>query len=144
MPEFFAPMTMAAVAVMAVNDHALKVHCPSWLTGKLSDVAICFFLPLLLSAAMGVAWPRMIRARLLAAAVMTMALFTSLEMSDVAGDWFCRLMPVVARTVGAGFTCHLTRDASDLGCLVMIPLAYFYALSRFRDERSLLPLESCR
>lgn len=45
-PEF-----LAAVALLAVNDHILKAAQapPGWLTGKLSDVAGLFFFPVLLA-----------------------------------------------------------------------------------------------
>lgn len=47
------PVALAAVAVLAANDHLLKGSglLPGALTGKLSDVAGLFFFPLLLSAA---------------------------------------------------------------------------------------------
>jgi len=46
------PLPLAAVLVLAVNDHLLKGSdlLPGWLTGKLSDVAGLFFFPLLLGA----------------------------------------------------------------------------------------------
>ncbi len=46
------PVTIAAVAVLVVNDHLLKGAgvLPGWLTGKLSDVAGMFFFPVLLAA----------------------------------------------------------------------------------------------
>jgi hypothetical protein len=36
---------LVAVALLLVNDHLLKVLAPSWLTGKLSDVAGLYFVP---------------------------------------------------------------------------------------------------
>jgi hypothetical protein len=48
------PLPLAAVAVLALNDHVFKGSglLPAALTGKLSDVAGLFFFPLLLSAAL--------------------------------------------------------------------------------------------
>ena len=48
MREFFGPLPLAAVALLAVNDHVLKARWPGLVTGKLSDVAGCFLLPLFL------------------------------------------------------------------------------------------------
>src|SRR5690242_20127817 len=52
------PLPLAAVAVLAINDHLLKGAgvLPGWLTGKLSDIAGLFFFPLLLTALARGAW----------------------------------------------------------------------------------------
>jgi hypothetical protein len=52
------PLPLAAVAVLALNDHVLKRLWPSALTGKLSDVAGLFFFPVLLAALIRIAAPR--------------------------------------------------------------------------------------
>lgn len=44
------PVALTAIAVMLVNDHVLKQCCPSWLSGKLSDVTGLVLCPLLLQA----------------------------------------------------------------------------------------------
>lgn len=44
------PLVIAAIAVLVVNDHLLKVRQPGLVTGKLSDVAGLVFFPLLLQA----------------------------------------------------------------------------------------------
>jgi hypothetical protein len=49
-PSLAEPIFVAAVAVLLVNDHYLKLAHPSWLTGKLSDVAGLVFFPALLAA----------------------------------------------------------------------------------------------
>ena len=43
------PVCIAAIAVLALNDHVLKAAYPSWATGKLSDVAGLVFFPALLA-----------------------------------------------------------------------------------------------
>ena len=77
--EFFAPLPLAALALLVVNDVWLKPAFHSALTGKLSDVAVCFFMPLLLSELLGIlcGWPP--RRRLLAGAIVTASLFAALE-----------------------------------------------------------------
>lgn len=51
--ELLHPGALAAVAVLVLNDWWAKRHHPSWLTGKLSDVAGLVMAPLALSAAIG-------------------------------------------------------------------------------------------
>jgi hypothetical protein len=43
------PTSLAAIAVLLINDHLLKPHFPSMLTGKLSDFAGLYFFPFLLA-----------------------------------------------------------------------------------------------
>ncbi len=44
------PISIAAIAVVLLNDHLLRHAWPSWLTGKLSDFAWLIFAPFLLMA----------------------------------------------------------------------------------------------
>ena len=52
------PVTIAAVALLLMNDHVLKSAWRSSATGKLSDVAGLVFFPLLLGALIGSVAPR--------------------------------------------------------------------------------------
>ncbi|GIE30849.1 hypothetical protein Ait01nite_038940 [Actinoplanes italicus] len=51
-------MTVAALALLIVNDHVLKAACPGWVTGKLSDAAGMVVAPPLLAALAGLVAPR--------------------------------------------------------------------------------------
>jgi len=136
MAEFFAPLPLAAVGLLAVNDHVLKRVCPGWITGKLSDVALCFFLPLLVSAVLGVFSRADARVRLWIGCVLTALVFSALELSAAAVAWYCTVMPWIGDAVGTGPGCLVTRDLSDLACLGMLPLAYRYGLGRRGNLRS--------
>ena len=46
------PATWLSIVMLVVNDHILKVVCPSWLTGKLSDIAGLFFFPLIVATSL--------------------------------------------------------------------------------------------
>ncbi|MCB2411364.1 hypothetical protein LGT39_00705 [Demequina sp. TTPB684] len=46
------PLSLAAIAVMALNDHVLKQAYGTWWTGKLSDVAGLIFFPALVAVAL--------------------------------------------------------------------------------------------
>src|SRR5262245_66476670 len=88
------PAPLAAVLLLAVNDHLLKGWglLPAWLTGKLSDFAGVFFFPLLLTAAGDtLAWGlaratgrridfSLRRGKLLAAVALTAALFAAVTL----------------------------------------------------------------
>lgn len=52
--EALAPAPVLALVVLVVNDRVLKVEAPSWLTGKLSDIAGLAVAPLVLTAAIDV------------------------------------------------------------------------------------------
>ncbi|SFF86117.1 hypothetical protein SAMN05421541_12642 [Actinoplanes philippinensis] len=53
------PVTMAALAVLVINDHVLKAAHPGWVTGKLSDAAGMLLAPPLLAALTGLIAPRL-------------------------------------------------------------------------------------
>ncbi|MBW6437428.1 hypothetical protein KZ829_27215 [Actinoplanes hulinensis] len=52
------PVSMAALVLLAVNDHVWKAAHPGWVTGKLSDVAGMVVAPPLLAAVAGLIAPR--------------------------------------------------------------------------------------
>jgi len=117
---------LAAIGLLLFNDHYGKRAFHNALTGKLSDVAICFLLPLLLAAGFRlVGWVN-VRARVLVAAFVSGVLFTALELSDTTGAVFVQIMAKLGRRA------TLTRDLTDLAALVFVPLAAAYALWRAR------------
>ena len=129
--EVVAPLPLAAAALMAVNDVWLKPTFHNELTGKLSDLAVCFLLPLYLSALLALVLPRLpLRTRLMIGAVVTTVLFTALELSTGVAAAFCRANLWVGGFVGIDRPCRLTLDLTDLLTLVMVPLAHVYAMAR--------------
>ncbi len=123
--ELGAVPPLAAVVLLAFNDHVLKGRLGGAVTGKLSDLAICFLLPLLVSATLGmlVDWP--VRRRLWLGAAIGGATFGLLEMSDAAEALFQGAMQAVS--VGRVV---FTRDATDLAALLCVPLAVAYGQRR--------------
>jgi hypothetical protein len=132
--EFFAPLPLAALALLVVNDVWLKPAWHSELTGKLSDVAVCFFMPLLISELLGIlcGWPP--RRRLLAGAIVTASLFAALEVFPP----FTRLALECLNFAGPHLGIHrrfrMTSDWTDLACLLLVPAAVAYG--RARAQRS--------
>ncbi len=135
MTEFFAPLPLLAVALMAVNDRLLKRWFGNAVTGKLSDIAICFFLPLFISAVLGLLWRRHPRARVLAGAAITIAVFTGQEIWPWFEDRFLAAMRFVGAPLGLR-EFALVRDLSDLLTLLMVPLAVAYGFRRLRRQQA--------
>ena len=123
--ELGAAAPLGAVCLLLANDHHWKRLFHNALTGKLSDIAICFLLPLLVSAALGLVcdWPG--RRRLAVGAVVASLVFTLLELSDTAGAVFVRATGALGLGGGA-----LTRDPTDLLALACVPLAVVYGQRR--------------
>ncbi|MCG5051531.1 MAG: hypothetical protein KA712_01095 [Myxococcales bacterium] len=132
MREFFAPLPLAAVALMGLNDRYLKPAFSNWVTGKLSDVAVLFFLPLLISALLGGFGVVRVGWRLGVGAVATAASFAAVELTDTAGAIYCGLVRPLSRALGAGGGCVLYRDPSDLLALLLVPLAVAFGWHRLR------------
>ena len=131
--EFFAPLPLAALALTVVNDVWLKRAFHSELTGKLSDIGICFFMPLFVAELLGIVFGTTARLRLWVGAIVTAVLYIGQEVVPP----FTRFALAVLRTVGPRLGIHghfgLTSDWTDLFCLVLIPLAVVYG--RRRVER---------
>jgi hypothetical protein len=120
--ELLHPAALAAMVLLALNDHVLKGRAPGWLTGKLSDFAGLLFFPLLLTAGWNTArWalrrPWRLTSRALVIAVVATGIgFTIWKLGGVLGA---------------------VRDPSDLAALVMLAPAYAIGRSeiRRRDTR---------
>jgi len=128
--EFFSPLPIAALAPMVVNDVWLKPALHSELTGKLSDIGLCFFMPLFLSEVLGILFGVGVRARLWAGALITAAVYTAQEVVPP----FTRFALTVLRAIGPRMGIHgvfeLTSDWTDLLCLVLVPAAVWYGRRR--------------
>jgi hypothetical protein len=132
-----SPSALLAIAVLLVNDHVLKVLAPSWLTGKLSDVAGLFFAPYLaLLLAFTVVWlaqmpigvrvgrrpmlPLPVADSLVTSVFVALgALFASLKLDPLTAGPALRLLELVT---GSSHT--VVVDPSDLLALVVLPLSY--------------------
>lgn len=89
------PASIAAVALLLLNDHVLKSAWPSWTTGKLSDVAGLVFFPLLLAALVELLPPQrhLTHRGIIAACIAaTATVFTSVELIPMAADAYQVIM----------------------------------------------------
>lgn len=124
-PEFLAPLPLLAVGLMAVNDAYLKPVLHDTLTGKLSDLAGCFFLPLWISAllALGTGWT--LQRRLAIGCASTAMLFTAISTSRLAAGAVCAALEVA--TSPFGLSGHrIASDPTDLLALPLVGAAWWY------------------
>lgn len=128
----FHPVAVAAVFVLALNDHVLKHAYPGFVTGKLSDVAGMIFFPLVLHAIVTWIAPRARSDRILVAScVATAIVFALVKTLPVANDayriaWGAMQTPFRGRFVRV----VLVRDPTDLLALPFVLVAI--ALGRGR------------
>lgn len=100
------PLFLAALALLVLNDHVLKGAglLPTWLTGKLSDVAGLLIAPVLLAACLHLRS----RAAWLAAHALVAAVFTSIKLDPRCAQGWDALLS------GVGVLGHTTVDPTDL------------------------------
>lgn len=124
--EFLSPVPLAAVALLAANDHVFKGAFHNAITGKVSDFAGCFFLPLYVSAVLAylTRWP--LQRRLLIGAAATVALFVPIKLWGGAAAAVARAMDVLAVPAGIGPS-RIIADPTDLIAVPMVFLAVLYA-----------------
>jgi hypothetical protein len=79
------PLVLLAVGLVALNDFVLKPLSPSWITGKLSDIGMLFFLPLLIAGLLEFILPRRWAAGLGFGA--TGVVFVLLKVSPLTAGW---------------------------------------------------------
>ncbi len=131
MPEFFAPAPLAGVALMVLNDRVLKARFHNEITGKLSDIAVCFVLPLFISAFLGIFWRTHGRARVVLGGIVTAFAFTAQEIWPAFQSLFLSSLRTVGGPLGLG-RFGLTADPSDLWTMLMVPVAVAYGWRRLR------------
>ena len=151
-----APVSLAAIAVLVINDHVLKAAVPGVVTGKLSDVAGMIFFPLLLAAALEQIGIRRGAQTIVAAAIATGVVFAAVKLWHPAGDayrvglaalqWPFR---VVAAPLGDALPAlgrvHLTADPTDLLALpaLLVPVIASCGRSRASSRRGCRVRTAC-
>ena len=127
--EFLSPWPLLAVAVLVLNDHVLKARFHNGLTGKLSDFAGCFVLPLFVSAVLAQFTHWSVRARVGVGVVATLALFVPIKLSTLAAAFVARAIEVLSVPLGLGAQ-HIVADPSDLLAVPMVGVAAWLVLRR--------------
>jgi hypothetical protein len=146
------PVALCALVVVLVNDHILKPHAPSTLSGKASDFAGLIYFPLLIASVIEVTrrlrrveeWPTCIRQVVSISAVVGAA-FAAIKLLPVAGDVYRAVIgflmwpiwsfgQVVSGEGPAALSqANLVQDPWDLIALpcVLIPV---WIVSRYRTQ----------
>lgn len=129
--EALAPMPVLALVVLVLNDRVLKVHAPSALTGKLSDVAGLAVAPLVLTAAIDsllyvaarlgapVDWT-LRRWKLLASIALTGGVFVAVKLAPAASRALADLL------AGVFGQAAIVTDPTDLFTLPALALAWWH------------------
>jgi hypothetical protein len=132
-PELAAPLPLAAIALLVANDHVLKARFPGAVTGKLSDVAGCFVLPLLVSAIAGLATRWTLRARLALGAALTGALMLAMKLSPAGADLVASALAAAWRPLGVR-SGPIAADPTDLLAVPFALAAFWYGARRARGS----------
>lgn len=134
------PLALGAVLLMVVNDRWLKPVLHDALTGKLSDLALCAFLPAFFAELALLAAPRTRpRAALVGGALAAAALFAGLELVPPLADGACAALAIVGPRLGLDGPFVMTRDPTDLWALPVILLAVLHGerrLARYRTAEA--------
>ena len=125
-PEFFGVLPLMAVALFALNNGVLKRAFPGFVTGKLSDLLICFFLPLFVSALLERLSRLEVGSRVAAGIALTAAIFIAVKTSAAASAVLDRDIALVLQPFGIR-TAPNRVDVTDLCALPMLALAWLYA-----------------
>jgi hypothetical protein len=117
-----SPPSLAAIALLLINDHLLKELWPSFLTGKLSDFAGLYFAPFVVLAVifaipLGPLHAKPSRTALIAYLAIATC-FAALKLAEATAA------PLLALASSVGFPVLITRDPSDLAALSILPLSY--------------------
>lgn len=116
------PPAILAVVLVVVNDWLLKPLFPSWLTGKLSDIGVLFFLPLLAGGLITLALPRNWRGREAWAAgtgyLLTLCGYLLLKAAPVTATWLANSISNLT-----GFQLRALADPTDLWLLPVLGLS---------------------
>jgi hypothetical protein len=131
-PEFFAPLPLAAVVLLVVNDHVLKARFPGLVTGKLSDVAGCFVLPLFVSALLCFLAPWPPPARLVTGGAATVVLFGAIKTWPLAAHAMAAALTATTRPLGLAPS-RIVCDPTDLVALPLAAVAVAYGLRVTRE-----------
>lgn len=129
--EALHPVTLLAVAVLVVNDWYLKARFgPSFVTGKLSDLAGLTFAPVVLSAAIGLVLRKPLTyRRLYLCTAATGVCFAATKLSETAAGWLVWLLSHWRHA-------SVYVDPTDLFCLPFLAIPIWIGRAEIRYRAS--------
>jgi hypothetical protein len=125
-PEFFGVLPLMAVVLFALNNGVLKRAFPGFVTGKLSDLLVCFFLPLFVSAVLARVSRLQAGTRVAAGIALTAAIFVAVKTSVTASHQLDRDIARLLQPFGLRSAPNRV-DMTDLCALPMLALAWLHA-----------------
>lgn len=135
-PEFFSVVPLGAVVLLWLNDAFLKARFHNALTGKLSDLAGCFVLPLFVAVLLvPLGWS--LRVRVGVGALVTTLFFAAIKTFDGAARTTASTLQWVTTSLGVDGAHRLLADRTDLVALAMVPLALLFAHAVHRSPEPL-------
>jgi len=126
-PEFFNVWSIFSVSLFAANNYYLKYHYHNWITGKLSDVLLCFFLSLFISVILAIVTPWSLKRRILYGSLLTTIIYSLVKTSTTASDWLNAGLSFLTKGAGVGPSINIA-DPTDLIALPFIVISYWFAL----------------
>lgn len=138
-PEFFGAVPLMAVALFALNNGVLKGAFPGIVTGKLSDLLICFFLPLFVSALLARVSRLEAGTRVACGIALTAAIFVAVKTSATASHLLDHDIAWLLQPFGLRSAPNRV-DVTDLCALPMLAVAWVHA--RRSTGAQAAPLES--
>jgi len=127
------PIGLVMLIILVLNDTLLKPYFPSWLSGKLSDLALVYLLPFIILAVLGLL-PRRIQGQWIKWLAFTIPLlFFGL------GKTIPQINQVIYQAMQAilPFATHFVHDPSDALALFNLPLAFWVWQQTAQPSRSL-------
>ncbi len=117
------PATLAAMAVLLLNDHLLRRLWPSWWTGKLGDFAWLYFMPFAAAAMLALVLPRKLGRRTEMVGWLAFGtiggVFSLAKTLPTFHDWLVSGLGTLL-----GFPVGWQRDPTDLVALVSLAAAW--------------------
>ena len=131
---FYETVPLAVVALFLLNNFWFKSSFPGAFTGKLSDVCVCFFVPLFVAAVLREVTSWTLKTRVHSGAtvmVLSLLLVKGTETGSTLLNSF-----VASATSWSGLTLRPNlADPTDLWALPVVLFSYLYALGHDRSFR---------
>ncbi len=124
---FYGAIPLGAVALFVLNNFWLKSALPGVVTGKLSDVCACFFVPLFVAAVLREVSPWALLTRLHYGAAVMVAGLSCVKATEAGSGLLNAIIAHATAWSGLIFRPNVP-DATDLHALPVVALSYLYAL----------------
>ncbi|TAA42586.1 hypothetical protein [Corallincola spongiicola] len=124
-PEFYNGWVFSSIALFGLNNFYLKAAYGNWLTGKLSDLLVCFFLPLFICAVLQ--WFHVhFKLRIVIGLFVTGAVLSLVKLNTDASELLKTSLTLIGQPLGLGASSNQV-DPTDLIALPVLGVTYWFA-----------------